>query len=233
MKAQRLRFRYRVTARAGNPGNRDLVSAWEVAIRQAGLPLSYSEGKRRSPQIALAAPLPLGVTSDCEMADVFLEKPVDPPAALVLLKGCVPDGIEPKSVVEVGADGPSLQSEIVWAEYDCTLAAPYSLPELRTRLAELLSARTHPSQYVRATKARDYDLRPLILSVELEEEKEAITVRMRLRADPERTARADQVLLALGIEADRIHRTRLETSEVSEILVAHRKAGEPTGSQIQ
>jgi hypothetical protein len=145
----------------------------------------------------------------------------------------MPDGIEPTSVMERGADGPSLQSEISWAEYDCTLAAPVSSEKLVSTVSQLLNARTLPSQYVRATKTRDYDLRPLILSLEVVQGNEAIILRMRLRADPDRTARADQVLLALNIEATRIHRTRLEISEVSEVVVAHRKAGEPVGSQIQ
>jgi radical SAM-linked protein len=233
LKAQRLRFRYRVTAGAGNLGNRDLVSAWEATILQTGLPLSYSEGKRRSPQISLAAPLPLGVTSDCEMADVFLEMPVDPIAALTSLQGCSPGGIEPTSVTEKGVGGPSLQSEITWAEYECLVAAPPPLAELSKRIANLISSRTLISQYVRATKTREYDLRPLIFSLDLVNEKETAILRMRLRAEPDRTARADQVLLALGIDAEGIHRTRLETSEVSEIVVAYRKAGEPIGSRIQ
>ena len=82
MKVQRLRFRYRLTADAGALGHRDIAAAWESAMTAAGLPLAQSEGKRPAPLISLAAPLPMGATSDCEIADVFLECRVDPASAL-------------------------------------------------------------------------------------------------------------------------------------------------------
>ena len=85
MKSQRLRFHYRVTSAAGSLTNRELVAAWESAIRQAGFSLAYSEGRRPSPQIALAAPLPLGVTSDFELADVYLAQAADPAVVLRVL----------------------------------------------------------------------------------------------------------------------------------------------------
>jgi len=50
---------------------------------------------------------------------------------------------------------------------------------------------------------------------------------MRLRAEPERSARADQVAIMLGMPEDAaIERTALETEEVPGVLLAYRRSGE-------
>jgi radical SAM-linked protein len=214
-------------------GNRDLVRAWEAAL--SGYPLAYSEGRRRSPQIALAAPLPVGVTSDCELVDIFLEEAVDPSSVLTAVPARLPEGIEPLAVTEVGVDGPSLQSLLRCAEYEVTLpAGAVKVDVLRSRIDDLLAAGSRPVEYRRGEKVKNYDLRPLVLAVEMETVGEALVIRMHLRAEQDRSARADQVLLALGIEAQaRIHRTRLELDEVPAALQAYRRAREPTGSELQ
>src|ERR1700674_5684370 len=94
MKVQRLRFRYRLTAEAGALGHRDIAAAWEPAVKEAGLPLAQCEGKRPAPLISLAAPLPMGATSDCEIADVFLECRLDPASAQERVRPHLPAGIE-------------------------------------------------------------------------------------------------------------------------------------------
>jgi len=234
MKAQRLRLRYRVTSAAGSLSNRDLVAAWEAAVRDAGFALAYSEGKRPSPQIALAAPLPLGVTSDFELADIFLAQPADPAALLQTVGAHLPDGIDPVAAVELGVDAPSLQSQLRRAEYEATLLPGRSTTGLRQRVKEILDAATLPSEYVRTNKVKAYDLRPLILSIDITERGESTVIRMRLRAEQENTARPDQVLLALGIEGEApIHRTGLELDDVSAALQAYRRAGEPTAADLK
>jgi hypothetical protein len=50
---------------------------------------------------------------------------------------------------------------------------------------------------------------------------------MRLRAEPEMTGRADQVVLALGLPAAaNIHRRRLQVDEVQAATQAYRRAGQ-------
>jgi hypothetical protein len=98
---------------------------------------------------------------------------------------------------------------------------------------DILAADTLPSEYVRTNKVRAYDLRPLILSIDVTEGAGVTVIRMRLRAEQENTARADQVLLALGVDGEaQIHRTRLELDDTSPVLHAYRRAGEPTGADL-
>ncbi|MDO8616544.1 MAG: TIGR03936 family radical SAM-associated protein [Dehalococcoidia bacterium] len=230
MKAQRLRFRYRVALEASVLSQRELVGAWENAAKAAGLPLAYSEGKRPAAQISVAAPLPLNVTSDSERVDVFFGERVDPGEARALITPQLPPGIELMAAEEVGVGGPSLQSQLRWAEYEVEVpAGSVSAEGLRRAIADLLRADTLPSEYRRESKVRLYDLRPLILDLRLQERRDdALVLCMRLRAEPEMTGRADQVLLALGIaQAGRIHRRRLYLEEAQAAVLAYRRLGEP------
>ena len=232
MKAQRIRIRYRVTPAAAGLSQRDLVNAWVEAAKGAGLPLAYSEGKRPAPQIALAAPLPLNVTSEAELVDIFVSERVEPLGVVSRLAPSLPEGIEACSAEEVGVNAASLQSQLRWAEYE--VAVPItacSERDLGMSIERLLAAQTFPAEYRRETRVRSYDLRPLILGLRLQQETEdELKLLMRLRAEAENTARADQVLIALGVpEPHRIHRRRLALEEIQPAVAAYRRAGEPEG----
>ena len=229
MKAQRLRFRYRITAEALGLGQRDLVRAWEEALATAGLPLARSEGKRPSPLIQLAAALPQGVTSDGELADVFLECAVDPAAALAGARKSMRPGVEVASVEEVGVGGPSLQSQLRSAEYEVRVPADgLSAEDVGRKIAALLDARSFPAEHQREKKVRKYDLRPLVLDIRLEGADEGvIRLGMWLRAEQGLTARADQTAVALGLpEPLSVHRRNLRVDDVPAVLRAFRSAGE-------
>ena len=209
---------------------RALVNAWEEAARAACLPLAYSEGKRPGPQISLAAPLPLGVTSDWELVDVHLAEWVPPEEALRCLATGLPKGVEAVDACEVGVGAPSLQSQLRWAEYEVEVPADgVTAREVQEAIDGLLAADTLPAEYRREAKVRQYDLRPLVLDIRLEGERDGcLLLRMRLRAEPELTARADQVLLALGVPpARRIHRRRLYLQDSPPAVLAYRRRGEP------
>jgi radical SAM-linked protein len=225
LKVQRLRFRYRVTDQAGSLNNREIAAIWADAITSAGFSVACSEGRRTTPQVSIAAPLPTGVTSECEIADVYLSEPADPEAVLAALPAHLPPGVEALAVQEIGVGAPSLQSQLRWAEYMVTLLPSVDRGNASRSVERLLAADSLPSEYHRANRVKSYDLRPLIITMDIEEREGALALRMRLRAEPERAARADQVVLALELpEAEQILRTRLELSEVSEIGLAHRRS---------
>lgn len=232
LKAQRLRLRFRLTGPGAALGHRDLLNAWEEACKAGGLAVAYSEGKRPAPQISIGALLPMSVTSDCELIDVFLAERAEPGHALESLRARLPDGVAAVSVEETGVGGPSLQSQVRWAEYEVIVSAEgTSRDELQARIDRLLAAETWPAEYRREAKVREYDLRPLVYSLSLADEREgAFVLLMLLRAEQEMTGRADQVVLALGLpQAAAIHRTRLHIEENQPALLAYRKAGEPEG----
>ena len=229
MKAQRLRFCYRITPEAADLGQRDLARVWEEAVVAANLPLAHSEGKRSGPLIQIAAALPQGVTSDGELADVFLEQAVDADGALAGVKKTLRPGVEAVSVQEVGVGGRSLQAMLRWAEYDVRVSANgLSADDLRQRIAALLEASSVPAEHKREKKVRRYDLRPLVLDIRLEGvEDGAFRLTMRLRAEQEMTARADQTALALDLaEPLSVHRRSLHVDGVPAVLRAFHASGE-------
>jgi radical SAM-linked protein len=228
MTNQRLRFRYTIESQACALTQRELVEAWRTACSRAGLILASPEGRRQSSQLAIAAPLPQGVTSSCELIDLLLEDVGPPEQALVRLAAQLPPGITLLSVDEVGLTGPSIQSQVRWAEYEACVDGLEPEPLLQA-LSEMLDATTLPSEYRREKKVREYDLRPLILGLHLKRPPHGCSaIVMRLRAEPERNARADQVAAALGLPPGvEIRRTRLALEEISPVLAAYRKASQP------
>jgi radical SAM-linked protein len=230
MRVQRLRFRYRLTAEAAALGHREIVYAWTDAAKGAGFALSYSEGKRPAAQISLAAPLPRGATSDAEIADIALDERVDPNEALRAIAPHLPPGIVATDVREVGVNAPAVQASLRWAEWEVTApVGDVTESELQTRIARLLAASTWPAVYAREKGDREYDLRPLVLDVALGGRvDDSFVLCMRLRAEQDRTARADQVVLALGLQPPtRIHRSRLEVDDTSAAVREYRRLREP------
>jgi radical SAM-linked protein len=233
VKSQRLRFCYGVSAEAASMGSRDIASAWVDALSKAGFAVAVSGGKRTGPLVSMAAPLPQGATSGGELIDVYLETVADPQDVLCRVSGTLPAGITPVSAEEVGVGSPSLQSQLRWAEYDVDVPALGATQEdVLAAVIRLLQAERYETEHRREKKVRQYDLRPLVLDIRLEGVHEGIiALRMRLRAEAENTARADQTCLALGLaEPARVHRVRLFVEQVPDAVRAFRLAGEREGS---
>ncbi len=203
----RLRITFSKTEAMRYTGNLDLHRTWERTFRRANLPLAYSQGFHPQPRINLASALPLGFTSDGEVADVWLENDVPIEEIRSVLIPALPPGIFIQSLEEVDNQAPSLQTQVRASEYVVTLLENTS--GLDQRLAELMAVTNLPRQ--RRDKA--YDLRPLIQDMQRmpDDGKGHARLKMRLSAQNGATGRPEEVLAAMDIppEAARIHRTRL------------------------
>ena len=189
---------------------------WERALRRGRIPLSYSEGFAPHPRISLAAPLPIGTTSEAELMDIFLRLAVSPYFLLKSLSPQLPQGLKIVEVVQTPYAGPSLQSQVRFAEYRLRARTDRSREELQKAIAGLLEAKELPWHHLRDTGPRHYDLRALIQHIRLLEYNQTdFTLGMRLRCDPTGTGRPGQVAAALGIteEPEAIRRTRLILAE--------------------
>ena len=229
MKVQRLRVTFARGEEVKYISHLDLMRFWERALRRASIPLAYSEGFSPSPRLALAAPLPVGVTSSGELMDVYLTQRVTPQDFVKAVSRQLPPGMAVLEVREVGLGLPSLQSQVRWSEYQVDVPTDRSADDVRRAAADLLAAPSIPWQHQREKEVRRYDLRPLVQDVSVEAlEDGRCTLGMRLRTDSQASGRAEQVAAALGFEAPaRIHRRRLVLEEVSPAVQSWRRQGQP------
>jgi radical SAM-linked protein len=204
-------FRYRLTfgktAAMRFTGHLDLQRALERTLRRARLPLGYTQGFSPHPRINLGAALPLGCTSEADLADVWLEMELPPGDVLCSLQEACPPGLRVSSVERIVAGAPALQAIILSSDYVIRLPPAEFPQDLRKRLQALLEASTLPRQ----RRGRSYDLRPLIERLEATGRGDEVELGVRLAAREGATGRPEEVLLALAIDPSRahIHRVRL------------------------
>src|SRR5512146_1378298 len=108
----RLRITFAKTEAMRYTGHLDLHRTWERTFRRAQLPLAYSQGFHPQPRINLASALPLGFTSDSEVADIWLEKDMPLDQIRELLQAALPPGISILQIEEVDSQAPALQTQI-------------------------------------------------------------------------------------------------------------------------
>jgi radical SAM-linked protein len=209
MKVQRLRVTFARGDVLRYITHLDLMRAWERALKRAALPIAYSEGFTRHSQIAMAAPLPVGATGEGELMDVFLEEIVDPDIFAERLATQTPPGLEVRQVVEVPIAWPSLQSLVREWDWRAQLPAGTDVAALRIAVGEFMARESFPWEQRREKEVKRYDLRALVLSLDVELREEGPALRARLKA--EAGGRPEQLAAALGFDAReiRIHRLAL------------------------
>ena len=185
---------------------------WERALRRAEIPLAYTEGFSPHPRLALAAPLALGVTSEVELMDVLVSRPVSPHWFTSAASQQLPPGIEILGVQPVALIMPSLQSQLRFTEYRVGVATEKEPVDIKSAILNLLSLEHLPWHHERDTGRRNYDLRALIDDLWLIHwQPPDGTLGMRLRCDSGGSGRPEQVARALGFSQhpQSIHRTKL------------------------
>jgi radical SAM-linked protein len=185
-------------------GHLDLHKLWERAARRAELPLAYSLGFHPQPKMNMAAALPLGFSSRCEIMDMKLEQDIPLNDLTTRLNSTLPSGLQVVGIEQVDERAPALQTQVAAAEYEVTLSEPVDGSGLKQRIASVIASVSIP----RERRGKTYDLRPLIEDLELRQDDK---IRMRLTAREGATGRPEEVLDVLGIafEDTRIERTRL------------------------
>ena len=194
-------------------GHLDLHKLWERAARRAELPLAYSQGFHPQPKIYIAAALPLGFSSRCEVMDMRLERDISLDGLREKLQNTLPPGIQVLKVESAEECVPALQTQVVSAEYEVTLTEPIDGSDLTRKVDSVLRAES----IIRERRGKTYDLRPLIEGLSFSPsplpagEGVGVRVFMRLSAREGATGRPEEVLDALGIafEETRIERTCL------------------------
>ncbi|HEX2980246.1 MAG TPA: TIGR03936 family radical SAM-associated protein [Anaerolineaceae bacterium] len=194
----RLRIQFGKTGSMRYVGNLDMHTVWERTFRRAGLPLFYTKGFSPHPRFQMAASLPVGAASQCELIDVWLVCEPETEKVLPALVSAAPPGLEIVALELVDPNSPALQNRLNTSDYIVTFRDPPPAGELSERLAQLMATASLP----RERRGKSYDLRPLIeeACVLSPENGTAERLFLRLSAREGATGRPEEVLAALGYD---------------------------------
>lgn len=189
-------------------GHLDLARTLERILNRAKIPVAYTQGYNRRPRMQLADALPLGFSSECEIADIWLAEKTEPGIVMDQLAQKTAPGVEFLSAREVSLDEPALQTRTSEATYRVTFIDLVNARELQSSMSQLLDA----DSVLRERRGKAYDLRPLIIDLKLvSAADDGAVLEMRLSHMPGQTGRPDEVLEAMNLDPAgvRIHRTSL------------------------
>ena len=210
------RYRMRVTfSKTGATrwiGHLDVARTWERALNRAKIPMVYSQGFNRRPRMQFANALPLGYTSQAELVDLWLREEMPADQLLQRLREKMAPGIEVKSVVAIIEKQKALPILIHEAWYSVELTfIKIGRSTLQKQIDTLLAqTQIQWEKAGRKNKGKFYDMRPLILSIEIIDG-EPLGLRLHLKNIEGQTGRPAHVLSALGLDPldCKIERTKL------------------------
>ena len=214
---QRLRLTFSKTGPTRFIGHLDLARTLERALNRARIPVAYTQGFNQRPRMQLAAALPLGFTSECEMADIWLTETMEPAQVKPQLMAKMAPGITIHQVEDVDLKAPTLQTLTRESVYEVTLLdemvgrQPSATAVLQQKITTLLAADTLVRERGYGKKQKKYDLRPLIYDLRLVSDSGPVVLEMRLALAEGKNGRPDEVLEELSLDplAARVHRTAI------------------------
>ena len=208
--AQRLRITFGKAGTLRYTSNLDMAKIWERVLRRADLPLLYTRGFNTRPRISLAMPLPLGISSDCEILDISLREQMDFCEASLReqLLAVSPQGLSIVTIEEVDPRSATMQSRIMSAEYRIRFHDPLERADLQRKIDELLGQQSIIVERRRRRKRSVMDVRPLILSLQIDAHAD---LRAHLSVGDRGNLRPDHLLELLELDGrhNSIHRSRL------------------------
>jgi radical SAM-linked protein len=164
------RQRWRIIIRRGDDArflaHLDAMKLWERALRRAAIPIASTEGFNPRPRIVFAAPLPLGMLAEREVVDVVLSERLTVADLRERLERDLPAGFTLVDLHDVWLNAPSVASQLASATYRVDLAGTQG-DTLRRSVASLLAADRVQRVRPREKRSIAYDLRPLVLAVDV------------------------------------------------------------------
>ena len=178
----KLRMRFSKTGRAVYISHLDLMHTMQRAIARAGYSLKYSEGYNPHPQISIALPLSVGMSSICEIMDFRLNEEIDTRIFRDKVNGCFPEGILATEVYPAERKS----SLIKWLEIEGTFEYDERRPE---EVLDSVAAFFDQERIVVEKKSKrgmtETDIRPMIRSIAFSSREDALMVHALISAaDP-------------------------------------------------
>jgi radical SAM-linked protein len=163
---QRWRIVFRRDEDARFLAHLDAMKLWERALRRGGIPVASTEGFNPRPRIVFAAPLPLGMLAEREIVDVVLSERLTVADLRERLERDLPTGFALVDLYDVWLNAPSVASQLAGATYRVDLAGA-DREAVAGAVAGLLAAERVERVRQKEKRSIAYDLRPLVLGVEV------------------------------------------------------------------
>jgi radical SAM-linked protein len=198
---------------------RDAADAWVAAIEASGLPAIRGSADPPRPRLSFGAPLPVAMTADGELIDVLLAERVPRWRVREALEPHLPPGWRLIDLVDVWLGGPALAGLVAAADYRITLDGANGVAgaDVAGAAQALAGAPSLPRRREKGGASVEYDLRPLLIAVDIVDAGPPVVVRARTRFHPSLgTGRPEEVVAAL---ADQLGRPLAATNIVRERLV--------------
>ena len=197
---QRWRITFRRAAGTPEQTHQAMATDWAARLGATGLPFvaAGAAGPVALPRLTFAAPLPVGMAAERELLDVELAERRSIGEVRDAVVATLPSGVELVDIHDVWLGEPSLAGQARRAEYLVELGAGPTPDALAEAAARLLGASTLIRQRDKAGRSVDYDLRPLVADVRVEDPGPPPTLLITTAFDPERgVGRPEDVLAAL------------------------------------
>ncbi len=211
---QRLRITFGKTGSLKYTSSLDVAKIWERVLRRADLPILYTQGFNTRPRIQLAMPLPLGISSECEILDVSLREHIIVHEAKLRkqLLAVSPPGLTIQAIVEVDSRTATLQSLVESAEYRIRFLDDIEPSVLQQKIQDVLSRESIIIDRVKRRKRSVMDIRPLILDLNIDASNDLIA---HLSVGDRGNLRPDQIIELLELQHLHYsaHRYRLQTRQ--------------------
>lgn len=132
---QRIRFRWTKIGKLRFLSHMEMVRALQMGMLRAGLKISYSRGFNPRPKFSFGTALPVGVESEAEYADVWLDEWVSPNDFVNACNKHFPDGCQVLEAVSIPMNAPAFAPFISRSVYEVSM--PVRLTSLSSREIEV------------------------------------------------------------------------------------------------
>lgn len=196
----RLRIAFSKHGKIRFTSHRDVARIWERALRRTNLPVAYSEGFTPRPKLSFGLALSTGHESEGEYLDVDLDpeqaESIDLDGLTSHLSAHLPVGMTATGVVVVDRRMPSLQQAVTSCTWQIDVLGT-DVATVQPAVEAALAAEEIIVTRERKGKEVTDDLRPLVLSLAVDEPiEDGVRLLAELGTQP-RAVRVNELLAAL------------------------------------
>lgn len=146
----------------------DFIRLAQRALRRADIPVAYSQGFNPHPKVSFASALAVGVTSEGEYMDIYLDREMDADLLCSRMNEKLPEGIRFVDCVEIDEKHPSLMIIIERASYLISLSSqPFDQYDIIALIDEFLSQSEILITRTNRKGNRIVDIREMIHSIDI------------------------------------------------------------------